>query len=311
MMSPKLKAIAKENHWHFCKNSVFGLFNESYFQIDDGHGFKKMTSYYNEITEETRQTLLNNLLENKNELKIKEVTVKLNSLSLTFSERFLSVKKETLKAVLEFVANLLKANSVLSMNKCSQCNSSDFLEYYFHPTIETSKMICHTCVEKNENDYSQQERNKMYEEKYYLRGLLGAFLFAMAGIIVWVIIAFYLRQLTSLGAIVLGLLSFHGYKYFKGTMNNKAKWMLFAIIILSIVLANFISVGVDIYAYNHGIDIRDIVLNLFYNDAISSVVKENTLISLALSAIPFYYINNFINTKMNLTKWVLAKKMKA
>lgn len=310
MISPKLKEIAKEYGWYYSKNCVFGQYNDYYFQMNEGPGFKKLTSYFNEIDNGTKEAIKQNLIEKKKELRLGEITINNNSLSITFNEQLMPIKREILKTGLEYVVRILHLNSVKVMNKCFQCNGNENLKYFYNHENNLSKMLCQNCVDKNENDNFQKEKMKMYDENRYLMGLIGAFIFSLLGIIAWVILSYYFQTITSFGAILLGLLSFQGYKYFKGTMNNIAKWSLLAMIIISIILANYISAGFEIYNYNEGISFSDIVYNLLYNSAISSIVFQNILISLLLGCIPFYYIIKYFNKNMGLSKWLLADKIK-
>ncbi|RJP73991.1 MAG: hypothetical protein C4539_00825 [Ignavibacteriales bacterium] len=310
MIYSKLKKIAKENDWYLSNSSVFGLYRDYYFQMNDGHGFKQISIYLLNTDYEKQDSIRKAILQSKKELKISAVLLGGNILAIRYKEIFLSTSKEVLKRGLDFLSDVLKSHSVSPMNTCFQCEKSGDLKYFYNTANELTKMLCQHCIEREENDRYQNEKLEEYKEKNYIRGILGSLLFTAIGVIAWVAIAVYLHRLTAFGALLLGLLSFNGYKYFKGTLNKLAKLSLFVIIIFSIILANYISIGFEIYLKDNEILIEDIIYNLFHNDNILPILIENISISLLLSILPFYYINKYFNKNMGLSKWVLAKSAK-
>ncbi len=310
MIFPRIKKIAIENNWHFGKNSVFGLYNNYYFQMKDGQGFKQISTYLFGVDYEKQDSIRRELIQKKNELRFQNIILKDNILSIIYKETFFSTKKRILNKGLDIVSEVLKSNSIREMDKCFQCNNSVDLNYFYNTANELTRLICKNCFDKEENEKFQNDKAQIYYEQSYAKGLLGAFLFTIVGIVAWVAIAVYLHLLTTFGAIMLGLLSFNGYKYFKGSMNKTAKWLLFSLIIFSILLANYISVGLEIYINNPGILLEVILYNLFHNKDIIAVLIKNISISLLLSIIPFIYIFKYFNNNMGISKWVLAQKVK-
>lgn len=310
MIPSKLKEIAKENNWNIGKNSIFGLYEDYYFQMDSGRRYKRIISYMPEIDYDTKAIIKNSILKKKGQLKISNVYVADNILAITFKEIFLPIKKEILTNGLEYITETLKINSIKPMNKCFQCGNLGDMKFYFNPANGNTKMICQSCAYKNEDVEFQKERTKLYEGRSYIKGIIGSLLFSLVGIIAWVAIAVYLNYITAFGAILIGLASFEGYKSFKGVIDKKAILVLLTITIFSIVIANYTSTAWEIHAYNSGIIFKDILYNLFYNSAIRNSIIKNIILSLLISIFPFIYIFQYLNKNMNLSKWVEASKAK-
>lgn len=157
MLFKPLKDIGKENNWYRTNSiieGVFGLYKGYFFQIEEGIGYKLITTRIREPIEdeETQANIIKAFEKNEQTLKFNNAGADINNLWLKFHEHFRSTKKEVLYKSLDFFVDVLKENKVPPQDKCYNCEQEKNLGYYL--VSEQGVILCERCY-----DNTHQEMN--------------------------------------------------------------------------------------------------------------------------------------------------------
>ncbi|GAA4829577.1 hypothetical protein [Algivirga pacifica] len=308
MIFPKAKKIARELGWHKTKNGVFGLYKEYLFEITDASIWsspqhKLVTISFEELPEEKRFAISENLHLHKKELKFTAYDVRQNGIVVQFIENFRYTKIATVYHLMDHIVSLLNEYEVPTHKDCQSCHSTSQLGFY---EVENGGMhLCKTCFTKHEKhiDLAIQATNQ--KRKNYLSGSVGAALFSIIGIIAWVFVAVYLGYLASAMSIVIGYLALKGYDYFKGKQGNLTKYIIVSINIGSIVIANLLTVlGI---LMNEGFQLTEAIEIFQMNSEVQNLLYSNLGLSFVLAF--FVWVSFFVSLRYKMPYIRFAEKV--
>jgi hypothetical protein len=309
MMNQELKDFALENDWYFAGPCVMGFYKGYYFQLNDEDRCKILSSDFEDVTEETREKIEAALLEKNKEVSSEMSIVTNNYIAIRFAELIPETNIETLREGLNSVAEVLAANSVPQGIGCMFCGRKDNLRYYYNTQNKLVKRVCPECDDTMVAKKNQEEKDKLFEERKYSHGIMGAVLFSFIGMVVWLFMSVYFREKAQFGVIVLGVLVLFGDTKFKTTKQSTPLWILVIIFIISVVITNYIIAARVFFAtYSQG-TMRILLYNLLYNSLLKTWIMKNILASLIISAIPVLILFFQKSTKINGPEWVMAEKI--
>jgi hypothetical protein len=308
MLSKSIKEIARENGWYGDGNllgGAFGLYKNYFFMIKEGMGDKVLTARFDEINEETWINLNQAIEKNKKKLKISEFGVGIEGLWLKFVEHVRNTKKEVLYTALDFLVELFEENHMPHQNKCIDCGTQKDLAYY---TLgEVAGMVCPSCYIALREEMGHFERGYQSEDKNYMMGTIGAILYSVPGIIVWVIIALFLRAISGVMVLGIGFLAFKGFADFGGRAGVWSKWIVVAVTIVATIVAIFASVFVGLFFNGYGY--QEIINQILTNEEVQRYIKGSLYFAALLGAIPLIYIFYEIYSLSRVPKLKEAKKI--
>ena len=303
MISRTIKTIGKENGWYKSKDSVFGLYKDYFFVLGDGDNSKFFIALLDELDDQTIQAFNKSLAAKQKSLKIKEYAVTNNEVQV----RITSYKKELLYAVLNFLVELFDSNNLSCQNKCHSCGSEKELGYYSLPS-GFGIIYCASCCEGVGQMFNEAQRRYASEEKNYLSGTCGAFLYTVPVMIVYVIVWHYLGIVAGFMALLFGIASLKGYIDFKGKPGPFTVWIMLLVNIVSIVIANYLTA---IYAlYLRGVSTGEIFELLLTSRQVHEVIFLGyTLMSIIVSLFPLLFWLYALHSRSKLGKMELASKI--
>jgi len=284
MIFPKAKKIAKELDWHKSKDGVFGLYKGYFFNVSDASllsnpQYKFVTATTDNLTEGQKLQIKNELDANKKILKFTTFEISDNSIFFQFAENLTYTKLKTVYSLFDFIVDLFKKLNISEQNKCHNCGTKESIKYY--DLNDSGVILCNPCFRQIENSYYEVERERVSEEKNYLTGFLGSLVFSIPGIIAWVLIAVYLERLASAMAMVIAFLGLKGYDYFKGQHGKLTKYIIVVSNIISILIAN--AMTVIALLVNEGLTITQSIEELQTNESVKDILNQNTMISFILA----------------------------
>ncbi len=309
MIFPKAKKIARELDWYKTKNGVFGLYKGYFFNVADAAllsnpQFKSVMASTDKLTEEQKLQIKKELEANKKALKFTSFEISDNSIFFQFIESLKYTRLKTVYSLLDFLADVFKRLNIPEQNKCHSCGSKENTKPY--DLNDIGIILCNSCFQKTENSFYEIEREKYSEDKNYLTGFLGSIVFSIPGIIGWVLLAVYLERLASGMAVIIALLGFKGYEYFKGRHGNLTKYIIILSNIVSILIANISTIIVMLV--KEGLALSQSFAALQASEAVKKIFFQNTLISFLLAF--FIWISLLIDLKNKTQRVTLAGKMK-
>jgi hypothetical protein len=284
MIFPKAKKIAKELDWHKTKDGVFGIYKNYFFNVSDASlfsnpQFKFIIATTDNLTEEQKSQIKSELDANKINLKFSTCEISDNSIFFQFIENLTFTKLKTVYSLLDFLIEIFKKLNISEQNKCHNCSSKENNKYY--EINDIGIILCNSCFHQTEKSYLKIENEILAEQKNYLTGFFGAIVFSIPGIIAWVLVAIYLERLASGMAIIIAILGIKGYEYFKGKQGNLTKYLIVLTNIISIILANIITVVVMLL--NEGLTISQSIIEFQTNDIAKDLFYKNTMFSFILA----------------------------
>lgn len=104
-------------------------------------------------------------------------------------------------------------------------------------------MLCGNCFGKISQNLAQAQQTVREEKGNLLAGLVGAFLFSLAGVALWVIVG-QLGWIAAIAGLIIVVCALKGYEKFGGKMNLAGAILVFALSIVMVVVAETISESV-------------------------------------------------------------------
>ncbi|UII19932.1 hypothetical protein [Fulvivirga ligni] len=284
MIFPKAKKIAKELNWHKTKDGVFGLYKGYFFNIGDGSilsnpQYKYVIANIANLTEAQRSAIQSDLEANKKALKFSNFQMDENAIVFQFLENFKFTKLKTVYALLDHLVGIYKQFGVPEQDHCHNCSANGSLKQYEINGVGT--LLCDSCYREMEKSFYDYERERLAEEKNYMTGFLGAIIFSIPGIIVWVLLAVYLDRIASAMAIVIAFLGMKGYAFFKGKHGKITKYLIVISNIVSIILANVATMIALLM--KEGLSLGETFYQLQYNEQLKDALYENVGLSFILA----------------------------
>lgn len=291
MIFPKAKKIAKQQNWNKTNTGVFGLYKGYFFNIYDANlmsnpQFKFVAATTDNLSEEQRDQLYNELTNNKKNLKFTSLNTSSNGITIQFAENLRFTKIKTIYALLDFLVELFKRMNIPEQKKCHSCNTTEGLLNYNYN--ESGVILCDSCYHQIDNNFKDIERKKYSEEKNYFIGFLGSLLFSLPGIIAWILVAVYLERLASVIAVLIGFLGIKGYEFFRGKSGKMTKYLIVLSNIISILVANVVTILSLLV--KEGLSISESIVEIQINDVAIDMLYRNTLISFVLALLVWIWL---------------------
>ncbi|KPH13467.1 hypothetical protein [Chryseobacterium sp. ERMR1:04] len=291
MIFPKAKKIAKDLDWYKTESGVFGLYKRYFFNVSDASllstpQFKFVTVTTGGLTEEQKTQIKTELATNKKKLKFTSFEITDNSVYFQFTENLIFTKLKTIYSLFDFLVDLFKKLNISEQNKCHNCGTHQNINYY--TLNDTGILLCSTCFYQENNRFHEIEKERISKEKNYLTGFLGSIIFSIPGIILWILFAVYLGRIASGMALVIIFTELLGYDYFKGPQGKLTKYIIFITNIISIIIANIMTVIALLV--KQGLTIHHSIWELQTNQAIKDLFYENIIISFILASFAWIWI---------------------
>ncbi|MDQ0066023.1 hypothetical protein [Chryseobacterium lathyri] len=291
MIFPKAKKIAKDLGWHKTNDSVFGLYKGYFFKVSDASlittpQFKLVTATTGNITEEQKLQIKTELNLNKRKLKFTLFEISDNGIFFKFTENVTLTQLKTVYSLFDFLVDLFKKLNISEQNKCHNCGRDQRINYY--DLNDTGIILCDTCFSQEDHRFYEIEKERISKEKNYLTGFLGAFIFSVPGIILWVLCAVYFERLASGMAFVIAFLGILGYDYFKGWHGKLTKYIIVLTNIVSIIIANIMTVITLLV--KQGLTINHAIQEFQTNEAAKDFFYQSIIISFLLALLVWIWV---------------------
>ncbi|ROI06712.1 hypothetical protein EGI16_02060 [Chryseobacterium sp. G0240] len=300
MIFPKAKKIAKDLGWYKTNNSVFGLYKGYFFNISDASlsttpQFKLVTATTGNITEEQQLQIKTELKLNKRKLKFTLFEISDNAIFFKFTENVTLTQLKTVYSLFDFLVDLFKKLNISEQNKCHNCGRYQRINYYNLNDIGI--ILCDTCFSHENHRLHEIEKEMISKEKNYLTGFLGALIFSVPGIILWTLCAVYFERLASGIAFIIAFLGILGYDYFKGRHGKLTKYIIVFTNIVSIIIANIMTVITLLV--KQGLTINHAIQELQTNETLKDFFYQSIIISFLLAILVWIWLL-FINKNKKL-----------
>jgi hypothetical protein len=291
MIFPKAKKIARDLGWYKTNDSVFGLYKGYFFNVSDASiiqtpQYKYISVTIGNLKEEQREQIKTELAISKKRLKFTSFEIGENSIFFKFTENLIPTKLSTVYALFDFLTDLFKKLNIPKQDQCHSCEANQRTNYY--DLNDTGVILCDNCFKKTNDKFYEIEKERTSKEKNYLTGFLGAIMFSIPAIIIWVLLAVYLGGLSSGMAFVIAFLGFIGYDYFQGLQGKLTKYIIFFTNITGIFVANVLTIIAILV--KQGLSINQAILEFQTNPAANEIFMQNIVISFLLSFIPWIWI---------------------
>lgn len=284
MIFPKAKKIAKDLGWYKTKDSVFGLYKGYFFNVSDASlmttpQFKLVTATTGSLTKEQELHLKTELTNNKRKLKFTDFEISNRVIFFKFVENVTLTQLKTVYALLDFLVDLFKKLNLPEQNQCHSCGKDQRINYY--DLNDMGIILCAPCFSQEERRFHDIEKERIAKEKNYLTGFLGALLFSVPGIILWVLCAVYFERLASGMAFVIAIFGILGYAYFKGLQGKLTRYIIVLTNIISILIANVTTVITLLV--KQGLTINQAIGEFQTNEAAKEFFYQSLIISFILA----------------------------
>lgn len=283
MIYPRIKSIGKEKKWWHSNSFIAGIEKNYAINLGDGNGFKLILFVNLNLNETEKEILAKEINDKKKELGIFLFEIENDSLSFQIREVLIPAKKEKILNIINFGTELLSKHNIKRSDTCSECGKAEF-NFAYSNLSQINIPLCSHCLINVNHYFAQEKRAFETEDKNYLQGFLGALIFAIPAIMLWVLFAVFLDIITGATALLVGFLSIKGYEKFNGKVGKHQKWILIAVNILSVLIANYATTAFILY--RNKLNLNDIIYNIFNNHDIIRIIKTQ----FALSAIVCFFV---------------------
>ncbi|WP_353159834.1 hypothetical protein [Myroides odoratus] len=256
MLFPKAKKIAKQQDWFATNQLVFGLYKNYLFQIGDANllatpSSKFVISDITLISEDQRNFVEQTLIANKQALKFSTYAFQNNTIVFTFNEHLALTKIKTIYVLLDFLTDLYTRIDLPISNYCQNCKESGTINFY--NLNEKGIQLCALCTSDFKKRFYRHESDERKMNSTYSKGVIGALLFSIPGIIMWIIVAYYFNTIYSALASVIAVLGYLGYIKFNGKKGSKTLLFLSITNFTTVLLANLIVFLIELNAAGYSL----------------------------------------------------------
>lgn len=291
MIFPKAKKIAKDLGWYKTENSVFGLYKGYFFSVSDASlistpQYKFVTVTTGSLTEEQKLHIKSELQANKRKLRFTNFEIKDNGIFFQFVENITLTQLKTVYSLFDFLVELFKKLNIEEQHSCHNCESEQKNNYY--DLNGTGVMFCETCFSDTNNNFYEIERKKTAEEKSYWAGFLGAIIFSIPLIAIWVLFSVYLKGIAMGIALVIAFLGYLGYGYFKGKNGIWRKYIIVITTTISIIISNVIATIASLV--KQGSTLSNAIQEFQTSEIVKEVFYANMVISFILGSAAWIWI---------------------
>lgn len=291
-MNKIIKKIGEQQQWYASEDRVFGEYEGFFVQM--GASPKMESPNYkfilvrlpNDLEEEVRAYIVDELNKRKKELGFNELNIDGNQLYVQYIQNIKSIKEDKLWRGLETVITTLKAKEVTGDLSCSPCGATERVDIY-HINNEGIQ-ICDNCQLELQNAFQQNNKDFEFQETNYMQGFLGALLFSMGGVVLWVLVAVFLNYITTLGAFLIAFLSQIGYGKFNGKPDKNMKFFVISAGILAIIIANIATYVAQLMP--EGFSLGESISLIFNDEYINAAFLPDLGISLFFGSIVWFFM---------------------
>lgn len=178
-------------------------------------------------------------------------------------------KTEVIINIVNEILDFVQSNGLVSC--CEICGKSNVIAPLIVNGVITS--CCVNCRLEVKNSIAINQQEQREKKSNIVGGIIGSLIGALIGSIIWIII-YQLGYIAAAGGLAIAVCSIKGYELFGGKLNLTGIIITSIITIMSVYLAQHISLGIDIYnAY------KEYEITIF--DAIRSVPEFLTEESIA------------------------------
>ena len=287
MIFSTLKKFGIKNKWVRSKSLIAGYKNNYLVNMGDGSGYKYILFSSLIIPNELVDTIKDYILESKKEYNIYQCSIDENSIEVSIREQIFPAKIDKIIKLLNFVISVLEAKNIPINNFCHECKSQDHNLYYTNKD-DINISLCRSCAEKIRHELNRENNLFEIEDKNYLNGILGAIIYSLPILLIWVVLAVFFNLIAAVAALILVYASLIGYYKFGGKPSKAQKWILLFLNAVIIILANYLTIG--IFIFSEGVPAEQILHMLINNDNIIEALIRNLKISFIFSLIPWSLI---------------------
>ena len=288
MVYKKLKKLGQARNWHRTKQSIFGLHEGFCFNIIQSNllsspQFKNIHVRTKDLNRDQQRSLLDQLKENKSRKTYQEYRVGDDFILITMYEPFFGVKNERLIKMMNWLTDRLKsvdAEKLVEEDKVG--------DYGFYDVSGEGKVLEVAAVEELRETLTSEYLQEEAERSSYLKGFIGALLFSIPVIILWVLMAIYLQILSSGLGLIMAFAAYLGYEKFKGKRGGATKWILVLTLLIAIFLANALTIYFELHEY--GMNMNNLISQLMTKGAIRDSFIENVGLSFILGLMAWLWI---------------------
>jgi len=289
MILPGIKKIAKNKNWLRSNSMTSGVENDYLVNMGDGQGFKFFLLHNMKIPESKIDLLKTEFDAIKKNFSFNVIEIENNSIYITIKEMFLPAKKEKIVKALDAIVDILKRNAIPVNTTCIDCGKNDDTTLHYVNTKDVNFPICSGCAGNLRHKLFTEKEIFLNEDKNYMRGLLGAIIFSIPGMIVWLLATVYLERIAAAIALLMFYLSIKGYEKFGGKMGKMKAWILLSANIIMIIMSNFLTVGYLLFK-KQNIPADKIVEIITTNQQILDIIYDGIALSLAVCSIVWLYL---------------------
>lgn len=277
MLFPRLKKLGATKQWYHSHNMVGGFEKGFLTNLGDGQGYKFVQLSNLSIAREIIPAIENELKAIKKLYGIREINVSEDIILVKIGEVFRAAKETKINAVLESIVRILDTYKVVPNEKCMECNARTF-QFYYYDTAGENIPICENCALSLKHKLFQAKETFDIEEKFYLRGLFGAILFSLPGVLLWLVFSVYLERIAAAGAAVMAYLSIKGYDKFGAKFGPWRAWILLTVNIFMVAFSNYFTVGF-ILVTKKDVTVSQVISVLRYDPNVIKFVLQQIYLS--------------------------------
>lgn len=293
MIGSGLKKLAKENGMTVSHGVAYGSLKGYAATMSEGSGYKQIV-FTLQFTEAGKSDELLAKVNQRNisrEFRVRNLSIAPNGVSVVFLDNPGTMKK--IYAFLDWFLPLLDESSATGVNVCTECGCEITAGHWM--LIDGVAFHMHdSCAEKAKRQTEEEETaEKEAAAGNYFTGLLGSFLGAGVGAVVWAIVL-NLGYVASVVGLLIGWLAEKGYTLLKGKQ-GKAKVLililaivfgvLFGTLLADVITLGGMITGGELPGFTYG-DILPLIFVLLAEDAeYARAILSNVLMGLLFAAL--------------------------
>lgn len=287
MLFPGIRQIGKKLDLYNSGGSVFGKYRGFLIYAFDGNNKKTL------IIKMERSIHEEDLSQLKNKYKVKDFSFDTDesALRVEFSEILKPYSHKKIINLIDEIVDLCNEKGIGAVTNCDFCDSED-IDYCKYDT--TPMCLCPSCyTDKVEELNSSLDVFKTLDNNY-LKGLFGAFIFSLPGVLIQGILFIYLTRLGAISSLIYCVLALSGFKKFKGKPTPLSALLVILLSIFMTAIGTFLSYSG--FLYYKAQDLSR-VIELLLIEEIQLELKSNILMQTVISSI--YLVFEFISLRKN------------
>lgn len=199
-----------------------------------------------------------------------------------------STAKQGVRVINEFTEDVVRWMTGFGYQSgCSSCGRTDVVRNYL--VNNSSVCLCPDCINSLQNTLEAGKQNKKAERSNLITGIVGAFLGALIGGILYIFLS-QLGYVAGITGVVMSVLALRFYEKLGGALDVKGVLVTMAVLIVMVWFSNKLSWGISIwqelkdYDWSFGDCFRDM----------SWILEESELTGNYLSNLAMGYLFTFL-----------------